>query len=158
MSRNKSWQDQLNTMNSKLTQIQEELAKAYILHKGNQSEAYRTVYPDNKATVQSVWTLASKAFSNIKVQSRIKELQELAVQQHLVTVGSLSDELDEAREVAKEEGQAAAMTGATMGKAKLHGLLVDKAETKLTVDIEKDFLAAWLLVLGFDTTFHGKTN
>ena len=43
---------------------------------------------------------------------------------------SLTTELDEARKVAKETLNPAAMTGATMGKAKLHGLLVDKQEVR----------------------------
>jgi hypothetical protein len=127
---------------SKLTQIQEELAKAYILHHGNQSEAYRTVYPDNKSTTKSIWELSSRAFSSVKVQSRIIELQELSLERHLITVEGLTTELEEARDVAKEEGQAAAMATATMGKAKLHGLLTDKVESKVTVDVVGDFLSS----------------
>jgi predicted DNA-binding ribbon-helix-helix protein len=41
---------------------------------------------------------------------------------HGVTVASLIAELEEARQVGKERGQASAMAVATMGKAKLAGL------------------------------------
>jgi hypothetical protein len=47
-----------------------------------------------------------------------------------ITVASLCAELDEAKGLAAERGQAAAMVAATMGKAKLTGLIVDKHETK----------------------------
>lgn len=43
-----------------------------------------------------------------------------------ITVDSLSDEYEEARGVAKETKQPAAMVAATTGKARLHGMLSDK--------------------------------
>lgn len=58
------------------------------------------------------------------------ELQEEARQRHATTVDSLTAELEEARDVARSTEQSASMVSATMGKAKLHGLIVDKAETK----------------------------
>jgi len=125
---------------SKLTQKQEELAKAYILHQGNQSEAYRTVYPDSKSTAASLWTLASKAFGNIEVQSRITELQDMATERHLVTVDTIASELGESFEMAKETKQAGAMTGSTVAKAKLFGLMEER--TKITIDAAGDFLKA----------------
>jgi hypothetical protein len=47
-----------------------------------------------------------------------------------VTVGTLTSELDEARAVAKHCSQPNAMVAATMGKAKLLGLITDKSEVK----------------------------
>lgn len=47
-----------------------------------------------------------------------------------VTVGTLTSELDEARAVAKAVQQPNAMVAATMGKAKLLGLITDKQEVK----------------------------
>ncbi|MDG1314253.1 MAG: hypothetical protein P8P29_01855, partial [Flavobacteriaceae bacterium] len=47
---------------------------------------------------------------------------------HSITIDSLTDELEKARKTAQEAGQASAMVAATMGKAKLHGLLSDRAE------------------------------
>ena len=43
------------------------------------------------------------------------------------------DELEEARQIAKQSGNAAAMVSATLGKAKVLGLVVDKQETKAQV-------------------------
>jgi hypothetical protein len=49
-------------------------------------------------------------------------------------VDSLTAELEEARSVAMAEKQASAAVSATMGKAKLHGLVVDKQEQKRVSD------------------------
>jgi phage terminase small subunit len=43
-----------------------------------------------------------------------------------VTIHSLTDELEEARAIAIAEKQSSAAVTATLGKAKLHGLLIDK--------------------------------
>ena len=52
----------------------------------------------------------------------------MAQERHLITVDSLTKELEQARKTAQEAGQASPMVAATMAKAKLHGLLTDKAE------------------------------
>ena len=49
-------------------------------------------------------------------------------ERHEVTIDGLTKELELARLKASEAGQASAMVAATMGKAKLHGLLTDKKE------------------------------
>ena len=45
-----------------------------------------------------------------------------------MTIDGLTDELEAARILAYNNGQASAAVSATMGKAKLHGLLVEKRE------------------------------
>jgi hypothetical protein len=45
-----------------------------------------------------------------------------------VTVASLLEELEVARQLAMQKGQASAAVQATMGKAKLTGLIVDRRE------------------------------
>ena len=57
-----------------------------------------------------------------------------------MTVDDLIKELDEAREIAKENGNPTAMISSVMGKAKLLGL--DKPQTQSSEDIQ-DF-AEWL--------------
>lgn len=58
---------------------------------------------------------------------RIQKLREDARERNKVTVDSLTAELDEARALALADPKgAAAAVSATMGKAKLHGLLTDK--------------------------------
>ncbi|MBX3583667.1 MAG: terminase small subunit [Rhizobiaceae bacterium] len=112
---------------SELTPKQEAFALAYV-ETGNASEAYRRSYdvsPDTKP--ESIWVNASKLLADAKVSQRVKELQKEARALSLVTVGTLTQELDEARQKAMAEAKgASAAVSATMGKAKLHGLLVDK--------------------------------
>lgn len=53
---------------------------------------------------------------------------------HDVTLDSLTRELDEDREGAREAGQYSAAISAVLGKAKLHGLIVDKSKSDITTD------------------------
>ena len=115
-------------MTDTLTPKQEAFAMAYV-ECGNASKAYRTAYDVNENTSDnSISVEASKLRNNPKITLRILELQELAQVRHSITVDSLTDELENARLTACEAGQASAMVAATMGKAKLHGLLTDKQE------------------------------
>jgi len=114
--------------NTSLTVKQEAAAQAYIENGGNKSAAYRTAYNAENMQEQTIWVKACELFKSGKVAVRVFELQEEHRQRHNVTVDTLTKELDEARSLAKEEAQPSAMTGATMGKAKLHGLISDKKE------------------------------
>lgn len=125
-----------------LTIKQEALAQAYIENGGKQADAYREAFDAENMSDNSVYVEACRLFKTPKIALRIIELQEEHRQRHNVTVDSLTKELDEARDLAQEEAQPAAMTGATMGKAKLHGLITDKKESKVSLDVEGDFLKA----------------
>jgi hypothetical protein len=115
-------------MADKLTPKQEAFAAAFI-ETSNASEAYRKACDVGEDTKpESVWQSASRMLADIKVASRISELQQEHRERHAVTVDKLTAELDQAKELALNIEQPAAMTSAIMGKAKLHGLLVDKAE------------------------------
>jgi len=92
----------------------------------NQSDAYREAYDAEGMTPKQIWEEASKLASSPKVSQRLFELQEEARERTLVSVASITEELDEARDLAKKLDQPAAMTGAVMGKAKVNGLLVDR--------------------------------
>ena len=111
---------------AKLTQKQEAACQAYIECGGNQSEAYRQAYDCSNSKPETVWVNSCKLFSDANVMQRVIELQATHVLRHNVTVDSLTLELDENREVGRVEGQSAAMTAATLGKAKIHGLVTDK--------------------------------
>ena len=101
---------------------------------GNASEAYRRSYNVGKDTKpETVWRKACEVLANGKVAARVAELQLAAQERTLVTVASLTLELEEARNMADALKNPAAMTGAIMGKAKLNGLLVEK------VKVEADF-------------------
>lgn len=113
-------------MATNLTPKQEAFVQAY-LTTGNASEAYRQAYDAGGMGAASVNVQASKMLATPKIALRVQELQAIAVERALVTVQSLTEELEEARALALQEGQSAAAVSASMGKAKLHGLLVDKA-------------------------------
>jgi len=96
---------------------------------GNASEAFRRAKPAAKAWKDiTVHPRASKMLAEDKVQARLHELQAAAREKHGVTIETLTAELEEARTFAKSVGQSGPMVTAVMGKAKLHGLIVDKNE------------------------------
>ena len=114
-----------------LTPKQERFAQVYV-ETSNASEAYRQAYDVSPDTLpKTVWEEASVTLANPKVAARVMELQEAAREAHAVTVQSIADELAEDRQLAHTAGQAGAAVSASMGKAKLYGLITDKSETKL---------------------------
>ena len=88
--------------------------------------------------------------ANGAVTVRILELQEAHREQHSVTVDSLCTELDEARELALEERTAAPAVTAIMGKAKLHGLGLERRESKITGHMTLEQAEAILQEVGLD--------
>jgi hypothetical protein len=120
---------------AKLTDKKEAACQAYIECGGNQSEAYRRAYNAKNMKPESIWTEASLLFSDPMVSQRVLELQAIHAERHNVTVDTITKELDEAKDLAKECEQPAAMTGAIMGKAKIHGLVTDKKDVALDAEI-----------------------
>ena len=118
-----------------LTQKQESFCQKYI-ETGNASEAYRFGYNAVNMKPEVIHVKACELLKSGNVSVRVKQLQEEAAERNKVTVDDLVRELEEARELAKGEAQAAPMVSATMGKGKLLGLIVDKAEQKLTHSFE----------------------
>lgn len=78
---------------------------------------------------------ASRLSTNVNVMKRVAELQERAADRTLVTVEKLTDELEQARMLAMSSQTAAAAVSAIMGKAKLHGLDVNKHDIKAQVSM-----------------------
>ncbi len=73
-------------------------------------------------------TAASRLSTNVNVAQRVAELQGRAAKRAEVTMESLLIELEEARSLALAEKQSSAAVSATLGKAKLTGLIVEKRE------------------------------
>lgn len=73
-------------------------------------------------------TAASRLSTNVNVRERLAELQGKAAEKAVVTVEDIARQLDEDRAFARTNGAASAMVAATMGKAKVLGLIVEKAE------------------------------
>lgn len=100
-----------------------------------QSDAYRNAYDAENMTPKQIWEEASKLAANPKVARRLFLLHEKATERTLVTIESISRELDEARDMARVLKNASAFTGAVMGKAKVNGLLVEKVDVKATFNV-----------------------
>ena len=72
---------------------------------------------------------ASRLAKNVKVKARIQEIAAMAAKRHEISEDSLLEELEQARLAALENQQASSAVAATMGKAKLCGMLVERKET-----------------------------
>jgi hypothetical protein len=118
-------------MADKLTPKQEQFARKFV-ECGIAAEAYRYAYNvGENTTPESVWVNACKTLGNDKVAQRVAELQEAAQKRTLVTVESITAELNESRSLAIEQDNPAEMTKATMAKAKIHGLDVHKIDASV---------------------------
>lgn len=69
---------------------------------------------------------ASRLARNGKVIERLAELQSAAAERAEITAADIAKQLDEDREFARGLSSASAAVSATMGKAKVLGLIVDK--------------------------------
>ena len=111
-----------------LTPKMEKFAMLFV-ETGNACEAYRKSY-NTKGSIATIKVKASQLCARDNIRVTIDKLRAENRERHAVTVESLTIELEEARALAKAEGQGAAMVAASNGKAKLHGLLIDKTEVK----------------------------
>lgn len=129
-------------MADKLTAKQEKFARE-VVKCGNQSEAYRKAYNVGKKTkIATVNVKASQLMATDKIRIRVEELQAKANERCIVTVESLTAELEEARAMAVREKLPSAMTGASMGKARLHGLDVRKIDMNVSDNLADRVKAA----------------
>jgi hypothetical protein len=71
---------------------------------------------------------ASRCAARPEVRARVAELLERGARRAEVTVADIARQLDEDRTKACELGQAGAMVSASLGKAKVLGLIVDRQE------------------------------
>jgi len=100
---------------------QEAFVREYALDMNATQAAIRAGYSEKTAQEQG-----SRLLSNVMVAKAIEATQEAHAERCNVTVDGLTEELEAARILAYNNGQASAAVSATMGKAKLHGLLVEK--------------------------------
>ena len=114
----------------KLTPKQEAFCYGYI-ETGNASEAYRQAYNTEKMKPESVNSKGYQLLQQVKITARLDELRAEHKKRHEITVDTLVAELEEARKLAFETDKASAAVQATMGKAKLLGLVVEKQETNV---------------------------
>ena len=124
-------------------------AESFVLY-GDKTKAIRAAFPESKAAPSSLSVKAVEFHKLVNVQVMIdllhKSITGEAEEQALYTARQAIDELDEARKLAKgskgdKNGEGAclaspsAMIQASMGKAKIAGLLVDRIDQKLKGDV-----------------------
>jgi hypothetical protein len=71
---------------------------------------------------------SSRLTRNDKVAARVSELKERAAEKAVITAADIARQLDEDRAFAKENKHSAAAVSATLGKAKVLGLIADRLE------------------------------
>ena len=99
---------------------------------GNASEAYKRAY-NSHAKPNTLHRKANDLLKHPVIKAEVKAMQDQARERNQVTIDKVVDELEEARQIAKQSGNAAAMVSATLGKAKVLGLVVDKQETNTKI-------------------------
>ena len=105
----------------KLTLKQEKFCNE-LLATGSQAAAYRNSYRTESMKPGTIHTAALELMRNPNITIRLNELRDATAIRNSVTVDSLLDELETARQVAIETRSSSAMTAATLGKARLLGL------------------------------------
>ena len=105
---------------------------ALYLETQNASEAYKRAY-NSTGKPNTIHRKASELLKHPEVKKELELLQAHAKEQNKITLDKVVDELEEARQIAKQSGNAAAMVSATLGKAKVLGLVVDKQETNTKI-------------------------
>lgn len=85
---------------------------------------------------------ASRLTSSDKVQARLRELQERAAIKVEMTVADIVAQLAEDRAFAQKCGTAAAAVTATMGQAKVLGLVIDRSKAEVTIISHEEALDA----------------
>ena len=106
-------------MNSK----QERFAQEYMIDMNATQSAIRAGYSEHTAYSQG-----QRLLKHAEVAATIQAGQAEFRERMEVSRESVTEQLDTAYEQAKDNGQPAAMVQASMGIAKVHGLLVDKTE------------------------------
>lgn len=116
-------------MTDKLTYRQEKFAQK-VVETGNQSEAYRQAFGAENYSPEALHVQASRMANKPKVLLRVAELQEEAAYMATFTAAKAIQDLEEDRQLARQEGQSSAAISATVHKAKLAGVYIDKAQVE----------------------------
>ncbi|WP_027230701.1 hypothetical protein [Phyllobacterium sp. UNC302MFCol5.2] len=110
---------------SALSNLRWEAFAQDVVRGGPASRAYSNVY---RATGNAAEVNAAKLLRNAQVVQRVAELQIEVQARTMVTVEGLTHDLFEIKRQAMADGKYAAATAALALIAKIHGLLIDRAE------------------------------
>lgn len=84
------------------------------------------------ATGNAARANSSRLLTDANIANRVAELKSRAAEKVVVTIGDIAQQLDEDREFARLLENPSAAVSATMGKAKVLGLLEDKSKVDIT--------------------------
>ncbi|UOO77737.1 terminase small subunit [Neisseria sp. Dent CA1/247] len=117
-----------------MTPKQEHFARLFV-ETGNASEAYRQAYNAENMKPETITNEAYKLLQDPDITAMIDGLKAEHRARHAVTVDDVIAELEQARQKALNAPtpQSGAAVSASMGKAKILGLIVDKSEIKAEV-------------------------
>ena len=114
-------------------------AESFVIH-GCKTTAFKYAFPRSRAKPEVMNVTASRLHDLPKVCLRIEELHKQinsdADQAALYTAEQALNELDEAKELAQKNDQAAPMVSSIMGKAKIAGLLVDNVNQQISSEMK----------------------
>lgn len=111
---------------TKLTNKQAAFIREYLIDRNAYQAALRAGY-SAKTALQQGWQVMQHPAVKAGLAAADKQLQERAN----VSIETIADELNAAYALARDIGQPAAMVSASLGKAKLYGLIVEKREHRL---------------------------
>ena len=114
---------------NKLTPKQARFCEEFVVDHNATQAAIRAGYSAATAKEQGY-----RLLTKVHVQARVAELHAAHRERLDTTVDSITLQLREDRALAHEKGQAGAAVQASMGLAKLYGLLVDKREDVTPLD------------------------
>jgi phage terminase small subunit len=100
----------------------------FIVQGQPQQQAYENA---GYSCFKGVSVAASRLLKSVSVQKRIGELQREAARRAAVTAELILRELEEARLAAMESGQYGAAVAASLGRARVAGLLVDQKQVDI---------------------------
>lgn len=126
-----------------LTPKQTKFLESY-LKTGNATQSYKEAYKASGMSDKTVWEAASRLLKNSKVVARLDEINKAKTEEMVVTSEQITKELQEAYRVAQESGNAAGMVAATMGKAKVNGLILDKQQVTTTTESPESWANEYL--------------
>ena len=102
---------------------QSAFVKEFLVDRNGTQAAIRAGYSAKTANEQAARMLAKVSIKEAVAKGEAKHQERCNV-----TIDSITAELDESRADARLEKQHGVAVSASMGKAKLHGLLIDKAQ------------------------------
>lgn len=85
---------------------------------------------------------ATRLSANVSVAARLDELKARTAEKATTTAADIAKQLDEDREFARDLRQAAAAVSASLGKAKVLGLIIDRAKVEhdgtITINVSSE--------------------